>query len=83
MIGDITSRLTSDTTTMSDTIGLNCNIFLRNLIKSVGVCVFMIVLSWRMTILTFMGLPIVFAVSKLYGNYYKVGLCVPVFSFQI
>ena len=64
---------------MSATIGLNINVFLRNLIKSVGVCVFMIVLSWRMTILTFMGLPIVFAVSKLYGNYYKVGSCGLVF----
>ena len=72
--GDLTSRLTSDTTTMSDTIGLNCNIFLRNSIKAIGLCVFMFVLSWRMSILTFMGLPLVFAVSELYGNYYKVRL---------
>ena len=57
---------------MSDTIGLNCNIFLRNIIKATGVCIFMFALSWRMSLLTFMGLPIVFAVSEVYGNYYKV-----------
>uniref|UniRef100_H2XQ32 ABC transmembrane type-1 domain-containing protein n=1 Tax=Ciona intestinalis TaxID=7719 RepID=H2XQ32_CIOIN len=69
--GDITSRLTSDTTTMSDTIGLNFNIFIRSMIKGVGVCIFMFALSWRLSVITFMGLPMIFAVSKVYGSYYK------------
>ncbi|KAL4224077.1 ATP-binding cassette sub- B member 9 [Mactra antiquata] len=69
--GDITSRLTSDTTTMSDTLGLNINIFLRSLIKAIGVLFFMFKLSWRLTIVTFIGLPCLLAVSKIYGNYYK------------
>uniref|UniRef100_H2Z4F1 Uncharacterized protein n=1 Tax=Ciona savignyi TaxID=51511 RepID=H2Z4F1_CIOSA len=70
--GDITSRLTSDTTTMSDTIGLEFNVFLRSMIKGVGVCVFMFALSWRMSLITFMGFPLIFSASKVYGKYYKV-----------
>ena len=70
--GDITSRLTSDTTTMSDTVGINCNIFLRNFIRAIGVSVFMFALSWRMSVVTFMGLPLVIGLSKMYGLYYKV-----------
>lgn len=70
--GEITSRLTSDTTTMSDTLGLNVNIFLRSLIKSAGVLFFMLKLSWRLTLITFIGLPCMLAVSNLYGKYYKV-----------
>uniref|UniRef100_H2YGY9 Uncharacterized protein n=1 Tax=Ciona savignyi TaxID=51511 RepID=H2YGY9_CIOSA len=69
--GDLTSRLTSDVTTMSDTIGLNFNIFLRNLIKAIGVCIFMFALSWRLSVVTFLGLPLIFMVSKVYGSYYK------------
>ncbi|XP_045173941.2 ABC-type oligopeptide transporter ABCB9-like isoform X2 [Mercenaria mercenaria] len=69
--GDITSRLTSDTTTMSDTLGLNVNIFLRSLIKALGVLFFMFKLSWRLTVVTFIGLPCMLAVSKIYGKYYK------------
>uniref|UniRef100_H2Z4F0 ABC-type oligopeptide transporter ABCB9 n=1 Tax=Ciona savignyi TaxID=51511 RepID=H2Z4F0_CIOSA len=69
--GDITSRLTSDTTTMSDTIGLEFNVFLRSMIKGVGVCVFMFALSWRMSLITFMGFPLIFSASKVYGKYYK------------
>ncbi|XP_060069453.1 ABC-type oligopeptide transporter ABCB9-like [Ylistrum balloti] len=69
--GDITSRLTSDTTVMSDTVTLNINIFLRSLIQAVGVIVFMVKLSWRMSILSIIVLPLVFGVSKVYGKYYK------------
>ena len=70
--GDMTSRLTSDTTTMSDTLGLNLNIFLRNVIKAIGVVFFMFKLSWRMSIVTLIGLPCIMAVSKVYGKKYKV-----------
>ncbi|OWF56666.1 ATP-binding cassette sub-family B member 9-like [Mizuhopecten yessoensis] len=69
--GDITSRLTSDTTVMSDTVTLNLNIFLRSTIQAVGVIVFMAKLSWRMSILSLIVLPLVFGVSKVYGKYYK------------
>ncbi|XP_069135284.1 ABC-type oligopeptide transporter ABCB9-like [Argopecten irradians] len=69
--GDITSRLTSDTTVMSDTVTLNINIFLRSIIQAAGVVVFMAKLSWRMSILSLIVIPLVFGVSKVYGKYYK------------
>ncbi|XP_063397475.1 ABC-type oligopeptide transporter ABCB9-like [Mytilus trossulus] len=69
--GDITSRLTSDTTVMTDTVTLNMNIFTRNLILSVGIIVFMFKLSWRLSLLTLIAFPIVLGVSKVYGEYYR------------
>jgi len=57
---------------MSESITLNTNIFLRNTIQSVGVIIFMFKMSWRMNLVTLIGLPIVVGVSKVYGSYYKV-----------
>ncbi|KAG2470599.1 ATP-binding cassette sub-family B member 9 [Polypterus senegalus] len=69
--GDITSRLTSDTTLVSDLVSQNVNICLRCLVKGVGVCIFMFSLSWKLSLVTFMGFPLVMIVSELYGKYYK------------
>ncbi|XP_041346631.1 ATP-binding cassette sub-family B member 9-like [Gigantopelta aegis] len=69
--GDITSRLTSDTTTTSEALSLNMNIFLRSLITAGGVVFFMFKLSWRLTVVTFIGLPILLGVAHVYGNYYE------------
>ncbi|CAH1801209.1 unnamed protein product [Owenia fusiformis] len=69
--GDMTSRLTSDTSTMTLALGTNTNIFLRNLVKAIGVCIFMFKLSWRLSMVTFIGLPIITAVSAVYGDYYE------------
>lgn len=69
--GDIVSRLTSDTTKMSDQVGLNINVFLRNCVQSIGTCVFMFKLSWKLTIVTLIGLPLVAFISDIYGEYYK------------
>ncbi|XP_074868599.1 ABC-type oligopeptide transporter ABCB9 isoform X1 [Carettochelys insculpta] len=69
--GDIISRLTSDTTIVSDLVSQNINIFLRNVVKATGVIVFMFSLSWQLSLVTFMGSPIIMMVSDLYGKYYK------------
>ncbi|XP_006815751.1 ABC-type oligopeptide transporter ABCB9 [Saccoglossus kowalevskii] len=69
--GDITSRLTSDTTVMSDSIALNLNVFLRNSVKSIGYLVLMFKLSWQLTIVTLIMIPLVAVVAKVYGKYYK------------
>ncbi|XP_052800008.1 ABC-type oligopeptide transporter ABCB9-like isoform X2 [Mya arenaria] len=70
--GDITSRLTSDTTTMSDGLAVNVNIILRSVIKAGGVLFFMMKLSWQLTIVTLIGLPLIIGISNVYGKYYKV-----------
>lgn len=69
--GDVVSRLTSDTTKMSDQVGLNINVFLRNCVQSTGTCVFMFKLSWKLSIVTLIGLPLVAFISEIFGNYFK------------
>lgn len=58
---------------MSDLVSQNINIFLRNVVKATGVIAFMFSLSWQLSLVTFMGFPIIMLVSDLYGKYYKVG----------
>ncbi|XP_041855500.1 ATP-binding cassette sub-family B member 9 [Melanotaenia boesemani] len=69
--GDIISRLSADTTQVSDLISQNINIFLRSIIKGAGFFVFMFGMSWKLTLVTIMGFPFIAFVSKLYGEYYK------------
>ena len=69
--GDIVSRLTSDTTKMSSQVGLNINVFLRNCVQSTGTCVFMFKLSWKLSIVTLIGLPLIAFISEIFGNYFK------------
>lgn len=69
--GDITSRLTSDTTQVSDLISQNVNLFLRSFVKTVGIFIFMFGMSWKLSVVTIMGFPYIAVVSKLYGEYYK------------
>ncbi|XP_063000463.1 ABC-type oligopeptide transporter ABCB9 [Elgaria multicarinata webbii] len=71
LTGDIISRLTSDTTIVSDLVSQNINIFLRNVVKATGVIIFMFSLSWQLSMVTFMGFPIIMLMSDLYGKYYK------------
>ena len=69
--GSIISRLTSDTTKMGDQIALNMNVFLRNIVKIIGILVFMAKLSWKLTIVTIVGTPIIVMISEAYGEYYE------------
>ncbi|XP_012519022.1 PREDICTED: ATP-binding cassette sub-family B member 9 isoform X4 [Propithecus coquereli] len=69
--GDLISRLTSDTTMVSDLVSQNINIFLRNTVKVTGVVIFMFSLSWQLSLVTFMGFPIIMMASNIYGKYYK------------
>ncbi|PSC71292.1 ATP-binding cassette sub-family B member 9 [Micractinium conductrix] len=69
--GEITSRLAADTTTVSDQICLNLNVMLRSSTQAAMVLVFMFSASWRLTVVTFVMIPLVLAVCKLYGAYYR------------
>eukprot|EP00112_Aurelia_sp_Birch-Aquarium-sp1_P012289 Seg2586.4 transcript_id=Seg2586.4/GoldUCD/mRNA.D3Y31 product="ATP-binding cassette sub-family B member 9" protein_id=Seg2586.4/GoldUCD/D3Y31 len=69
--GSIISRLTSDTTKMGDQIALNVNVFLRNIVKIIGILIFMAKLSWKLTIVTIVGTPIIVMLSEAYGEYYE------------
>ncbi|XP_058491338.1 ATP-binding cassette sub-family B member 9 [Solea solea] len=69
--GDIMSRLSADTTQVSDLITQNVNIFLRSTIKAVGFLFFMFGISWKLSLVAIMGFPFIGLVSQLYGDYYK------------
>ena len=69
--GEIVSRLTSDTTKMSDQVGLNINVLLRNCVQSTGTCIFMFKLSWKLSVVALIGLPLIAFISDIYGEYYK------------
>ena len=69
--GDITSRLSADTTTVSDQVCLNLNVFLRSITQSVVVLYFMFDASWRLTTISFVLVPVIIVISKVYGAYYR------------
>lgn len=62
---------------VSDLVSQNINVFLRNMVKVTGVVVFMFSLSWQLSLVTFMGFPIIMMVSDIYGKYYKVSSPIP------
>ncbi|KAK9405430.1 antigen peptide transporter 2-like [Crotalus adamanteus] len=65
--GALASRLSKDTTMMSRSVPLNTNVFLRSLIKSIGLYIFMIRLSRRLTLLMMIETPLMMAVEKFYN----------------
>ncbi|EYB98532.1 hypothetical protein Y032_0130g1524 [Ancylostoma ceylanicum] len=71
-IREIASRLTADCQTMSDTVALNVNVFLRNTVMLLGSMIFMMTLSWRLSLITFILVPIIFVASKIFGSYYDI-----------
>ncbi|XP_053376436.1 ABC-type oligopeptide transporter ABCB9-like [Mercenaria mercenaria] len=70
LTGVITSRLTTDTATMSTALQSNVINFLRHLVKLVTVVFFMVRLSWRLSVVIFACLPITVIVSTIYGKFY-------------
>ncbi|KAK6056573.1 hypothetical protein COOONC_05921, partial [Cooperia oncophora] len=70
--GEIASRLAADCQTMSDTVAMNVNVFLRNTVMLMGSMIFMMTLSWRLSLITFILVPIIFVASKIFGSYYDV-----------
>ena len=69
--GDITSRLSADTTTVSDQICLNLNVGMRSATQAAVVMVFMVRASWRLTIVTLVMVPLIILVCKWYGTFYR------------
>jgi ATP-binding cassette subfamily B (MDR/TAP) protein 9 len=70
-LGDLSSRLSNNTTTVSDQIALNINVLMRSLVEGGIVLVMMFRLSWRLSLLSFAAIPLMTLISKLYGDYYR------------
>lgn len=69
--GDITSRLSSDTTLVGDQVTLNVNVFLRSLVQAGIVLCFMLGISWQLTVLAFVSVPVITLLSRWYGTYVR------------
>lgn len=69
--GDITSRLSTDTTLMGEAVALNVNIFLRTLIKTLGMLYLMLSLSWKLTLLMLMETPLTGLLQNIYDTHYQ------------
>ena len=69
--GHISSRLTSDTTLVGDQVQLNVNVFLRSLVQAIGVLIFMFLISWQLSLLAFISVPLITVLSKWYGHYIR------------
>eukprot|EP00241_Pyramimonas_parkeae_P020214 CAMPEP_0114288964 /NCGR_PEP_ID=MMETSP0059-20121206/7106_1 /TAXON_ID=36894 /ORGANISM="Pyramimonas parkeae, Strain CCMP726" /LENGTH=172 /DNA_ID=CAMNT_0001410175 /DNA_START=1 /DNA_END=515 /DNA_ORIENTATION=+ len=67
--GDITSRLSSDTTTMSDQVSLNVNVLMRSVVQMIIVLEFLA--SWKLTMVTFGMIPFTVLLSRTYGMFYR------------
>ncbi|CAJ0961341.1 unnamed protein product, partial [Mesorhabditis belari] len=68
--GEIVSRLTADCQTMSNTLSLYINVLSRNCFMLFGSVIFMFTLSWRLSMITVIAIPIIFLLSKVFGVYY-------------
>eukprot|EP00164_Ancoracysta_twista_P001440 GFYU01001876.1.p1 GENE.GFYU01001876.1~~GFYU01001876.1.p1 ORF type:complete len:820 (-),score=207.21 GFYU01001876.1:43-2502(-) len=69
--GELTSRLTSDTTAVANVVGLNANVMFRQLIMLIGGLVYLFVLSWKLTIVNISGFIVMTFISRSYGNFVK------------
>lgn len=69
--GEISSRLSSDTTLVGMSVTSCVNIFLRSAIMALGYLIFMATISWQLSILSFVTIPAVTVLSKWYGRYLR------------
>uniref|UniRef100_A0A4W4EYX6 Transporter associated with antigen processing, subunit type t, teleost specific n=1 Tax=Electrophorus electricus TaxID=8005 RepID=A0A4W4EYX6_ELEEL len=69
--GSLTSRLVSDTDKMGRSVAMNVNILLRSLVKTCGMLVSMLSLSWQLTLLTCVEMPILALLQNYYNIFYQ------------
>uniref|UniRef100_A0A3B1K017 Transporter associated with antigen processing, subunit type t, teleost specific n=1 Tax=Astyanax mexicanus TaxID=7994 RepID=A0A3B1K017_ASTMX len=66
--GSLTSRLVSDTDKMGRSIAMNVNVLLRSLVKTCSMLVSMLSLSWQLTILTCVEMPLLAVLQNNYNT---------------
>ncbi|XP_066520628.1 antigen peptide transporter 2 [Hoplias malabaricus] len=69
--GNLTSRLVSDTDKMGRSIAMNVNVLLRSFVKTCSMLVSMLSLSWQLTILTCVEMPLLALLQNQYNTYYQ------------
>lgn len=69
--GSLTSRLISDTDKMGRSVAMNVNVLLRSLVKTCGMLYFMLGVSWQLTLLTCIEMPLLAFIQNAYNNIYQ------------
>ena len=69
--GDLTSRLSSDTTLVGSQVTSNVSVFLRAIVSAVGVLIFMFIISWQLSLLAFITVPVISVLSRWYGRFVR------------
>uniref|UniRef100_A0AAY4B0S2 Transporter associated with antigen processing, subunit type t, teleost specific n=1 Tax=Denticeps clupeoides TaxID=299321 RepID=A0AAY4B0S2_9TELE len=67
--GSLSSRLISDTDKMGRSVAMNLNVLLRSVVKTVGMLWFMLGLSWQLTGLTCLEMPLLALLQNSYNSY--------------
>lgn len=66
--GNLVNRLNNDTAKLSDYIAVNVNIFLREIVSSAVILVFMFSISWKLALIAFIAIPCFTAISAFFGE---------------
>ncbi|XP_059196203.1 antigen peptide transporter 1 [Centropristis striata] len=69
--GELVSRITTDTNDMSEALSEKLSLVMWYTSRFAFLLYFMVTQSWKMTLLTCMGLPIIWVIPKLTGHLYQ------------
>lgn len=69
--GQIVSRITTDTNTMSESLSEKLSLLMWYFARIFFLFLFMVNLSWKLSIFTAMGLPIILVIPKISGKFYQ------------
>ncbi|MBN3281379.1 TAP1 protein, partial [Polyodon spathula] len=69
--GDITSRITTDTNTMSESLSEKLSLLMWYFMRVLCLFGFMLSLSWKLSLFTAIGLPIIWVIPELTGKFYQ------------
>ncbi|MFN8475890.1 MAG: ABC transporter ATP-binding protein [Anaerolineae bacterium] len=67
-IGDLMSRLTNDTQTISSFLGAGLNRVVGDLLSLIGIVIVMLLLSWQLALASFIVLPIMWVVTVRFSS---------------
>lgn len=69
--GAITSRITTDTNTMSESLSEKLSVLMWYFMRAIFLYAFMLWVSWKLALFTLIGLPILLVIPKLSGTFYQ------------
>ncbi|XP_041963492.1 antigen peptide transporter 1 [Alosa sapidissima] len=69
--GEIVSRITTDTNTMSESLSEKLSLLMWYFWRVIFLFGFMLNLSWKLSLFTAMGLPIIWVIPEISGKFYQ------------